>query len=50
MAWCENNGVDYLFGLAKNSRLVAEIEAELPAAQEQSQQTDKPARRVKRSS
>jgi hypothetical protein len=47
MAWCENNGVDYLFGLAKNSRLVAEIEAELSAAQEQSQQTDKPARRFK---
>src|SRR5580704_11621682 len=47
MAWCENNGVDYLFGLAKNSRLVAESEAELSAAQEQSQQTDKPARRFK---
>src|SRR5271169_704204 len=47
MAWCENNGVDYLFGLAKNSRLLAEIEAELAAAQEQSQQTDKPARRFK---
>jgi hypothetical protein len=45
MAWCENNGVDYLFGLAKNSRLVAEIESELAAAQEQSQQTQKPARR-----
>jgi hypothetical protein len=29
MAWCENNGVDYLFGLAKNRRLVAEIESEL---------------------
>ena len=47
MAWCENNGVDYLFGLAKNSRLVAEIEAELAAAQEQNQQTQKPARRFK---
>ena len=45
MAWCEDNGVDYLFGLAKNVRLVAEIEAELAAAQEQSQQTEKPARR-----
>ena len=29
MAWCENNGVDFLFGLARNSRLVGEIEAEL---------------------
>jgi Transposase DDE domain group 1 len=47
MAWCENNGVDYLFGLAKNSRLIAEIESQLAAAQEQSQQTQKAARRFK---
>ena len=47
MAWCESNGVDYLFGLAKNRRLVAEIESELAVAQEQSQQTQKPARRFK---
>ena len=47
MAWCENNGVDYLFGLAKNSRLVGEIEGELAAAQEHSQKTEKPARRFK---
>ena len=47
MAWCETNGVDFLFGLAKNSRLVGEIEAELAAAQEQSQRTKKPARRFK---
>ena len=32
MAWCEANGVDYLFGLARNDRLVAEIAAELDAA------------------
>jgi Transposase DDE domain group 1 len=25
MTWCESNGVDYLFGLAKNSRLVEAI-------------------------
>src|SRR5215469_1689878 len=37
MTWCENNGVDYLFGLAKNRRLVGEIESELATAQEQSQ-------------
>jgi DDE family transposase len=48
MAWPENNGVDFLFGLAKNSRLVGEIEAELAAAAEQSRQTEKPARRFKR--
>jgi hypothetical protein len=47
MAWCENNGVDFLFGLAKNSRLVGEIEAELAAAQEQSQRTGKPGRRFR---
>jgi Transposase DDE domain group 1 len=47
MAWCENNGVDFVFGLAKNRRLVGEIEAELAAAQEQSQRTKKPARRFK---
>jgi hypothetical protein len=47
MAWCENNGVDYLFGLAKNSRLVGEIESELAAAQEQSQRTGQPARRFR---
>src|ERR1700739_2400434 len=47
MAWCENNGVDFLFGFAKNRRLVGEIEAELTAAQEQSQRTEKPARRFK---
>ncbi len=45
MAWCENNGVDFLFGLAKNARLSAEIETELAAAQAQSQRTGKPARR-----
>ncbi len=47
MAWCENNGVDFLFGLAKNRRLVGEIETELAAAQEQSQRTGKPVRRFR---
>src|SRR6201988_1922950 len=47
MAWCENNGVDFLFGLGKNARLNAEIESELAAAQEQSQRTGKPRRRFR---
>ena len=47
MAWCENNDVDFLFGLAKNARLNAEIESELAAAQEQSQKTARSARRFK---
>lgn len=28
MSWCENNGVDYLFGLSRNARLVRHIEDE----------------------
>jgi len=47
MAWCESNSVDFLFGLAKNARLNAEIETELAAAQEQSQRSGKPTRRFK---
>ena len=47
MAWCENNSVDFLFGLAKNARLSAEIATELAVAQEQSQRTGQPARRFR---
>jgi hypothetical protein len=45
MGWCEANGVDFLFGLAKNQRLVAEIAAELAAAEEDSKTSGQPARR-----
>src|SRR5213079_1731289 len=31
MAWCEDNAVDFLFGLARNTRLVDAIKAELAA-------------------
>ena len=41
------NGVDYLFGLAKNKRLVAEIASERAAAEEDSKATGQPARRFK---
>jgi len=47
MTWCENNGVDYLFGLARNKRLVGEIAAELAAAEADSRASGKPARRFK---
>jgi len=47
MAWCESNRVDYLFGLARNERLVGEIAAELEQAGEESRRTGKPARRFK---
>jgi hypothetical protein len=47
MSWCEQNDVDYLFGLAKNARLIAEIAAELAEAAEENRQSGKPARRFK---
>ena len=47
MSWCETNRVDYLLGLARNSRLVGEIEAELAQAEAEARQTGKPARRFK---
>jgi len=47
MHWCEANKVDYLFGLAKNERLTAEIECELGEAANESRRTGKAARRFK---
>jgi DDE family transposase len=47
MAWCEANRVDYVFGLARNSRLTAEIATEMAAAQAAAERTGKPARRFK---
>jgi len=47
MAWCEQNGVHFLLGLAKNDRLIAEIKSELEEAQVKSWRTGKPARRFK---
>ncbi len=47
MAWCEANRVDYVFGLARNARLVGEIENELAWAEEDARNSGKPARRFK---
>ena len=47
MAWCEANGVDFLFGLAKNERLIAEIKTELDLAAANSRRSGKPERRFK---
>ena len=47
MAWCEENRVDYLFGLARNDRLVAKIEAELADAKARAENSGHPARRFK---
>jgi Transposase DDE domain group 1 len=47
MAWCEANGIDFVFGLARNVRLTRTIGAELVEAREESQATGQPARRFK---
>jgi hypothetical protein len=47
MAWCEDNGVDYVFGLARNDRLVARIARQLAAAEREATQTGAPARRYR---
>lgn len=44
MNWCENNAVDYVLGLAKNSRLVEEISTEIDEARKLYLQTKQPAR------
>ncbi len=47
MRWCEMNRVDFVFGLARNARLVEEIAVELANAEEESRRTGQPARRFK---
>jgi hypothetical protein len=44
MTWCEDHAVDYVFGLAKNSRLKAELAAELALAKARSKRTKRSAR------
>jgi hypothetical protein len=44
MTWCERQEIDYVFGLAKNPRLLAEIEKELKAAEAESVRTGQMAR------
>jgi Transposase DDE domain group 1 len=45
MTWCEANGVDYVFGLARNERLVGAIASELAAVEAASLTQGGPARR-----
>jgi hypothetical protein len=47
MSWCETHGVDFIFGLAKNVRLVRAIGVELAEARAESQASGEPARRFK---
>ncbi|OYV99145.1 MAG: IS1380 family transposase, partial [Acidiphilium sp. 37-64-53] len=44
MSWCEQNRVDFLFGLARNVRLESEIADEIEQARELSDTSGKPAR------
>ncbi len=44
MAWCEANNIDFVLGLAKNERLIQEIESELAQAKCQFDATQQPAR------
>ncbi len=44
MAWCEANEVDFVLGLAKNERLIQEIESELAHAKCQYEETKQAAR------
>jgi hypothetical protein len=47
MGWCEAHGVDFILGLAKNTRLRWEIDLELELAKAESEATGKSARRFK---
>jgi hypothetical protein len=47
MNWCEESRVDYLFGLARNARLTAEIGPQLARAARTSRRTGRPARYFK---
>jgi len=44
MTWCEDNGVDYIFGLAKNNRLVKKILKQLKKAKKRFWMTGRAAR------
>jgi len=44
MSWCEENGIDYVFGFARNERLRALIEPQMQTAQAEHARTGKPAR------
>jgi hypothetical protein len=47
IAWCEQNRVDYVLGLARNARLEAEVKDELALAEAESRAADRPARRFR---
>jgi hypothetical protein len=47
MAWCEANRVDFVFGLARNPRLVEELTIDLAWAEDDAARTGQAARRYK---
>lgn len=47
MTWCEQNGVDYVLGLARNARLERELTELMEQVQAESQQTQKAIRMFK---
>ncbi len=47
MSWCEANRIEYVFGLARNRRLVGAIKRELVEARAESRDSGMPARRFK---
>ena len=47
MRWCEDNGVDYVLGLARNARLVRALGAQMHRAQAAHRRTGKAARRFR---
>lgn len=47
MAWCEENKIHYILGLARNNRLVEAIEEELEAAEKKCKRTGESARLFK---
>src|SRR6185312_7345562 len=47
MAWCEAQGVEYVFGLAKNGRLTRILGRELHEVQEEFSASGRPARKFR---
>jgi hypothetical protein len=47
MSWCEENDVDYVFGLARNSRLEEKIAADLEEVRLEAERTGKAVRRFR---
>ena len=47
MAWCEKNGIGYVFGLPRNKRLESMLDAAMTAAQAEHRRSREPARRFR---